>query len=110
MVDRRWVLVQLHGGSERREVRVALFQIGDLHSFSSGRLAFGNFVFVKRDCIPQCESLDGGDKIAANELLSPLTHEFRRAADESLQLVERLHRECGALRARLEALSRHDRG
>ncbi len=29
-----------------------LFQIADLHSFTRGRLAFGNLVFVRRDCLP----------------------------------------------------------
>ena len=83
-----------------------LLQIADLHSFTRGRLAFGNLLYVRRDCMAACESLDRDEAVVANEWLSPLTREYAKAAEERLELVTRLHRECELLRQQVEGLSR----
>ena len=71
----------------------SIFQISDLHSTQDGQLAFGNFVFVKKQLLPEYSKNQTLATFQANEFLSPITKVYKTAADERLKLIDRLSEE-----------------
>lgn len=75
------------------EIGFELFQITDLHSKEFGNLAFGNFIFIKKELAQKIVAISEPDKMISNELKSHFVLTLKEAAEERLALINRLDKE-----------------